>query len=446
MNPMQELATRGERQEREKGLRIENEQSQLNLDQAKRRDAATAELSDYTHKYLNGGGQSDTGGDQGLSMPEQLSGPGSDQSSDLPGLEKVGPQDAHHQLGFNLYQNTNLLRDPKYLNGAAEIFMRNRMPEGVAWLHNSYAASKENLIDATKLAVGGDLQGAERAFNSTGDHQVEPGSLQWKDDKKTILTGVNKSDGKPFEYDPQKMLKSFLSPKEFFAETETERKRAIEEKAAGSQENLRNAQADYYRGAKSALDRAKADKLGRVGDKELNTVIQKGGLALRKQIESEQSKEDSKFNVNGMVGLLPDMQKDLGQAIRNEEDPEVALSTVYNTYRDRVASLHDALSQITQAANSKWSNSGKDEAAKTGLQQFMQEKGVTADEIKKYLPATKLGKADQDRIGRMAGALKVTGSVNSDKVAEPKSQADFDALKSGEPYKNPSDGKIYKKK
>lgn len=438
------FAVEPERKARAESIRLDNEEKQLKLDQERRSSRALDELSTYTDQFLSGPKKPR---EEGLSMPEQLSGPGMEQANDLPGIEKVGPNDAQHRFGFGLYQNPNILRNPEYLNGAAQIFLKHRMPQGVQWLESAYKASKENLVEATQLAVADDLPGAEKAFNSTGDHKVVPGSLKWKDDKKTVLTGVNESDGQTFEVKPKELLKSYLSPKEFFEQSRKSDEEARKVEEDKSQANLRSAQADYYRGAKSALDRAKADKLSGVDPKALNTVIQKGGLALRRQLESEQSKEDAKFNVNGMISLLPDMQKDLGEAIRNDTDPEVALAQTYNTYRDRVAGLSTALSQVSQAANSKWTDAGKNEATKEGLQKLIDEFGLSAADIKKYLPATKVGKADQERIGKVLGTLAVTGKVNAQtKIEEPQNQADFDALKPGTHYKNPSDGKTYVKK
>lgn len=398
---------------------LQNEETQRKLDKDKKMEGVLSRMADRIDSY-NGATQDQEG--PGLT---QLGGPQDPNATPgntyrapdaSGGLQPVGPQDAQHRVGFGMYQNPALFANPKFLNETAQDFMRAGVPEGVKWLEAGYHAHKEGMVTALQRAVGGDLQGAEKAFNSTGDEKITPGSLKWKDDQKTTLSGKHE-DGSDFEMQPRELLKSLMSPKDYFDQSSKEREAAAKESQANSEEELRSAQADYYRGAKSALANAQANKAangGKLSDKDLNTIVGRGGIALRKQIESEQSKEDAKFNVSGMTSLLPQMQKDLGQSIRNGDDPEVALDTVYNQYKDRVSTLNDGVMGAVRDANKgNYFQSSKDKSLADGLQNFMADKGVTPEEIKKYLPATKVGASDQERIRSALGQIKTQGAVNA---------------------------------
>ncbi len=440
---------------RAEAQRLANERTRMDLEDRKRADASWAGAADILAPKSQAAADDQQPGLVQLSGPGAEDGParvggGMPDAPGAPGLEPAtpaGPDTPEHRIGYALYQNPALAQDPGIDQQMRTYFAKNKNEVGLKWWETVKTAQKENLFNALHSAMGGDLDRATQEFNGSGEYKIEPGSLQWADEKHTKLTGRT-ADGKDFTMDPQQTMQKLLSPKEYFAEQETQRKRSIEEQRAKSEENLRSAQADYYRGAKSALDRAKADKLGGVDDKTMNNVVAKAGLALRAQMEHEQSKEDAKFNVNGMVTLLPDMQKEVGSAIRNGTDPEVALATTYNTYRDRVAGLNDALAQIVAASNKPWTSAGKKEELTAGMSKFLQEFNLTPDDVKKYLPATKVGKADAERVRTVLGEMKVKGSVNAapGKVEEPKTMEEFQKLPTGTKYINPRDGKTYTKK
>lgn len=148
-----------------------------------------------------------------------------------PPQKGVGPQDGdpHERLGFSLYTNPSVLKNPKFLNDAAQIFVRNRQPSGLQWLQSAHKASGENLIDALKVATAGDLPGAEQVFNSGGGMKIQPGTLKWADEKKTSLTGVD-AQGREFTVNPHELIRQFVAP----------------------EDALKRAQADYYSGRNEA--------------------------------------------------------------------------------------------------------------------------------------------------------------------------------------------------
>lgn len=434
------------RDQEEQNLRLQEQKRKLDKEQ--KMDDVLSRTADRIDSYNSGGNQGDPGlvqvsgpadsqaiqGGAGRESAQDRMGstPAQEGAGSTPGLERMGPKDNQHRVGFGFYQNPGLFSNPQFLDETAKDFMKNGLPEGVRWLERSYQAQKEGLLTAVQAASAGDLAGAEKAFNATGKEKIQPGSLEWADESKTTLKGISE-DGKEFQVKPKEMLKSFLDPKTYFELEDKERKNAIEQKKADAEAVYKNAYADYLTGAKSALARAQADKASGGGTKEMNTVVQKAGLALRKQIEGEQSKEDAKFNTNGMLTLLPDMQSEIGSSIRNGDDPEVAFQQTYNKYKDRVSGINDALSSVAKEANGRWEDSRKDETMQSGLKQLLDNYDITPDEIKKFLPATRIGKVDQDRIRSVLTKMKVNAEPAKPTASAPASSAapakkDFSAL------------------
>jgi hypothetical protein len=451
-----------------KGKQLQNEETQRGIDNQKKLEGVMTRMAARMDQYTGGGTSSsdDNSGLEQLGGPQDASVPAGPRYSDssapstsAPGLQPVGPQDSHHQVGFGLYQDPSVLGNPKFLDETAKDFMAAGLPDGVKWLEAGYKAQKEGLLTATQRAVAGDLPGAEQAFNATGEHKVQPGSLKWKDDKKDVLQGKNE-DGSDFEVDPKKLLKSFLSPQAFFEQNQKEQETAVKENEAKTAADVGRAHADYFKAAGSWMRERSRDPKSGNAEKLIQTTIDKAGIALQKQIEAEQSREDAKYNVNGMIGLLPAMKKDVGQMIRDEEDPEVAYNTVYNNYKNRVSSLQDVMGGLVQnAEKGNYFQSAKDATLRDSISKMLDSGKITPDEIKQFLPATKVSKSNQDRITKALGELSTLRKVNAAparaagavpaataKIAEPKTQAEFAALKAGATYRDPDDGKLYTKK
>lgn len=207
----------------ESGVRLKGAERELDLKRGA--DQAWSDLAGLVERYSGGGEQAPAAaapaGASAAGMPAPADAAaaakpnvesGGDAASGTPAA--MGPKSANERIGFGLYNNTAVLRNPKFMNEAAQIFLKAKMPDGVRWLEGSYKAAQENLIDAVKLASAGDLKGAEDAFNSTGQHKIQAGTLQWADAGKTTLRGVD-AQGKQFEVQPQGLLRTFLSPEEF---------------------------------------------------------------------------------------------------------------------------------------------------------------------------------------------------------------------------------------
>ncbi len=480
---------------RKKMMDVQTQNAQRDLKKKQQEDDAFASLADYTKNYIANGGQAAPGqapaapgltpqtdaapgasasaasapGGAGLQpigdaagMPE---GPSTGASTAGPGLQKDGPQNPQEHLGFTLFQQPSLLQDQNYLNGAAKVLMasgsRAAQEKGLAYLNAGYTAQKENLLTAAKYSAFGDLKGAAAAFNARGAQKIDPDSLQYTDDKRTTVAG-KMADGTPFSFQPGQVLSMFRTPDSLADEQLKRAELGVRERQVGAQEKQAEAAskradaydrfttgAELWRQAQARNLDAKTGAVGQSTTKQVNDLVSKAGLALRHQLETEQPKEDAKYNTNGMMTLLPDMQAEIGTQIRNGTDPEIAFQQTLNTYHDRVSGLNDALAKIAADANGKWTSAGKDEAMRAGLQQFMGQYKVSPADIKKYLPATKLGKADADRIRSVigsvsAGSVATGGAAPPPKApAMPKTQADFDALQKGDPYVNPADGKTY---
>lgn len=207
-------ATRSRWAEQDARIAHTNEQTaalRRQNDGARRADAAMGELSALVTKYdrpAEGAG------------PEQVAGP------DMP---DEAAKDPNERVGYGIYRNPGLLKNREFLDEAGRIFLKHKLPGGMAWLKDADQAGKENLGESLKLAIGGDLAGAEKAFNAGGQMKLKPGTLAWADEKQTTLTGV-KEDGSTFTVKPHEMLRVMVSPEEY----------------------LKRSQGDYYAGRNEA--------------------------------------------------------------------------------------------------------------------------------------------------------------------------------------------------
>jgi hypothetical protein len=156
--------------------------------------------------------------------------------------ERPGPKTSDDKLGFALWRQPALFNDPRFAQGAAQIFLKAGMPEGVKWLERGARAQQENALTALRSLLQGDPQGAEEAFNSTGRVKIEPGSLKQIEEGRWQATIAGTGETRTF--DPRQMYRSFLSPREFF---ELERRERADVSTAAHRERTAAETERYHR-------------------------------------------------------------------------------------------------------------------------------------------------------------------------------------------------------
>ncbi len=166
------------------------------------------------------------GGAEGAEAAGPAQGVGGSAPADVP-----GPKTSEHRLGYALWRQPVLLNHPGFLKQAAQIFLKAGMSEGVAWLDRSAKAQQEGGITALRMLLQGDAAGAEQAFNRTGSVKLEPGSLKPAEGGKWQATVAGTGEARTF--DPQAMLRSYLSPREFLDLARRERKDTEDEAHRG---------------------------------------------------------------------------------------------------------------------------------------------------------------------------------------------------------------------
>ena len=169
--------------------------------------------------------------------------------------------DPGKKIGFSLYQNPNLLRDPDFLNEAAGIFMKARMPEGVKWLERSFKAQQENGIDAMKAFIAGDAQRGLEAFNSSGRDRITNAQPIVDGEHKGKWALTFQGAPQPVMIDPGAVLRSFLDPKAYFdslAKDQDGRRRDAESGALVAERGAKTRALD----AQAAAIQANAASLG----------------------------------------------------------------------------------------------------------------------------------------------------------------------------------------
>lgn len=255
MAPVQRgIAAEQRRKESEARIQAENETTRtrrLANDQSERANKAMAELSELVSKYDQAEGQ----------QPQQAAAPGMDDAM----------KDPKERVGYGLYQNSNLMKNPQFLNDAGRIFLKHGLQGGVAWVQDAEKAGKEGYTDALKRAVAGDLQGAEAAFNANGQARIQPGSLQWADEKKTTITGKY-ADGREFTVNPAEQLRTLLSPEEY----------------------LKRSQGDYFAG------RNEANVRGR--EVSADARVEAAGLAADARRDAAETNAASRVEAAGIRG------------------------------------------------------------------------------------------------------------------------------------------------
>lgn len=127
--------------------------------------------------------------------------------------KQIGERVDSERIGYGLYRNPNLFKNPEFSTRAGKIFLKSGMPEGVKWLEHGAQAVDENTIDSLKRLIGGDPRGAEEAFNARGGQKVVPGSAREVSGGKWEVTYEN---GDARTFDPRQVLRAYLKPNEFF--------------------------------------------------------------------------------------------------------------------------------------------------------------------------------------------------------------------------------------
>lgn len=126
---------------------------------------------------------------------------------------EVAKRVSMEKIGFGLWRNPNLFKDPQFATRAAQLFLKAGMSEGVKWLERGAQAVEENGIDGLRRLMSGDARGAEQVFNQSGRLRVVPGSTREVGNGKWEIT---LEGGEKQTIDPRQMLRSFLKPSEFF--------------------------------------------------------------------------------------------------------------------------------------------------------------------------------------------------------------------------------------
>jgi hypothetical protein len=165
--------------------------------------------------------------------------------------------DYENHVGYGLFKNPNLFRDPGFYTRAAKVFADAGMGEqGMAWLQRGAQAAEENGLDALKRLAGGDVRGAEQAFNASGRMKVVAGSTQEMPGGKYRF---KLEDGSTQTVDPQRMLRSFLTPKDYFSAQSKDRELDIKDRGVDVQADNSRSLADFRTDSVARQDRAQQE-------------------------------------------------------------------------------------------------------------------------------------------------------------------------------------------
>lgn len=335
-----------------------------------------------------------------------------------PAAEGLRPRaemaDPGRQVGFGLYQNTNLLRDPQFLDRAAQIFLKAKMPEGIKWLERSHAAQRENAVDALKALSAGDVNRAIETFNAAGRVKVE-GAEQITEGPDKGKWAVRFEGGQQRTIDPAEELKSYLDPSAFFTLRDRDRTAAREDRrltafegdlqARREDRNADNARRDRELTERERHNRAieglSRDRAGAGGQKPLtekdyNTIQGRVQSQLRAQMRDTAPTDAlGKKQRNPLSEFVPDITESIMKDVREGVDPAVAFNNRYAEAGERLDQATTVLGSVfddAKKAGAGWL-SGKADAVKSlraGVEK-LRDQGMTTEEIKRYAKVTRSG-------------------------------------------------------
>lgn len=384
--------------------------------------------------------------------------------------------DAGKQIGFSLYQNPNLLKDPEFLNEAAGIFMKARMPEGVKWLERSFKVQQENGIDAMKAFLAGDAQAGIQAFNSAGREKIE--SAQ------PITEGPNKGKwelraqgvAQPMIVDPGAALRSFLDPKAYFELANKERDDARAAKKDDVEAGVKGAQGRYYDAqAKAVGDNAAslADYRRQTGAAAVtrantpkgtgaNTDRQRAQLSnqidaqLRRQLRDTAPTDTlGKKQTNPLSEFVPEIREAVMKDVDAGVDPNLAFNNRYVEWGEKLDSANEVLGEAFDKAKRAGSGllKGREDAVKSMRASIteLEKQGISVEEQRRFAKAAKkdMQLFNEAAQGMASGRVSRPGAQQpaaSSAPATPKTRAEVEALPSGARFVNPADGRILVKK
>lgn len=327
---------------------------------------------------------------------------------------QVPPQaEPTQKIGFELFRNTHLLRDPEFLNEAAQVFIKARKPEGIKWLERSFQAQQQNGIDALRALMVGDRQRALQLLNMSGQNVQDIRPITEGPDRGKWM--VVAPSGQSRVLDPGQELKTFLDPKQFFELQNKERDDARAERKTDAEVTMRGAQTDYYKAQADAARRnaasleryrrqagdAAVTRAGGAGgakpltEKDYATMSARIDTQLRMQFrETAPTDPTGKKLPNPLSHFLPDIRNEIMADVRAGVDPTVAYNDRYLQWVERLDHADRLLTDAFDAARkagSGWTK-GRDDAVKS-LRASIQElarQGIPVEEQRRFAQA--LGK------------------------------------------------------
>ena len=188
-----------------------------------------------------------------------------DAAASVPAAQPAAQPDVSESIAGMLGSNRHaLLRDPKFLDGAAEIALKHHQPGFIKFLEQGHAAAQENYFEGLQALQNDDPEGAMRAFNTSGRMRIKEAPVKMEDGrwKATLENGMERI------VDPVKAMRSLLSPKEFFEQQNADAKAKREGKeseakiaAQNASTEFRKASTDFIKEQKSQLTQARIDQI-----------------------------------------------------------------------------------------------------------------------------------------------------------------------------------------
>lgn len=322
--------------------------------------------------------------------------------------------DPGRKIGFSLYQNPNLLQDPDFLNEAAGIFMRARMPEGVKWLERGFAAQKENGIEAMKAFLAGDAQRGIAAYNASGREKIESA--------RQITEGENKGRweiraqglAQPVIVDPGAALRSYLDPKAFFELAAKEQEGKRKEAESGALVKEREARTRYYDSQATAVkDNAASladyrQRIGGAAETRASQPSRAGGTTDRQQAQlanqidaqlRRQMRDTAptdtlgKKQTNPLSEFIPDMREQIMGDVANGVDPNLAFNNRYVEWGEKFDAANEVLGQAFDKAKRAGSGilKGREDAVKSLRASIaeLEKQGISIEEQRRFAKAAK---------------------------------------------------------
>lgn len=193
--------------------------------------------------------------------------------------------------------------DPRAMYEVAKMAAQNRQGDTLKWLAMGHRAVQENAIEATQHLLAGDGDAAVAAFNKSGRFNDATSATKNDDGTWTLA----RKNGQRMTVDPNKIMRSFLSPKDFADAEHHDATARVQQQNADTQAQHTENQRRYQEGVLEHYERSDEsraqlrDSLAENARARFAHELEKAGIKQQHAVELATLRAELKGNPQAMT-------------------------------------------------------------------------------------------------------------------------------------------------